>query len=194
MASRFDVDTALKWVRFDPQRTLAHRRHEQLPFASEDLRGTEPLLLDTCVYIDQLQRKSPGIVERLLSSRQVNHTTVVVQELMHAIGALDPKDGRTKAAVAEISGHIRAMPIHRMFAPDADVLGRAGLLSGIVSRLQGYGREQRLRALHDCVLFLQAQKLGLTVLTRDIGDFDVLSQLIPAGRVLFYRRRGELPV
>lgn len=46
-----------------------------------------------------------------------------------------------------------------------------------------------MRALHDCVLFLQAQKLGLTVITRDVGDFDVLMQLLPAGRVLFYRRK-----
>jgi hypothetical protein len=38
------------------------------------------------------------------------------------------------------------------------------------------------------VLFLQAQKLGLTVLTANIGDFDVLLQLVRAGRVLFYRR------
>lgn len=37
------------------------------------------------------------------------------------------------------------------------------------------------------MLFLQAQKLDLTVLTRNIADFDCLLQLIPAGRVLFYR-------
>ena len=87
-----------------------------------------------------------------------------------------------------IRGVIRSMPAHRVFSADADILGRAALLSGIVCRLQGYGAERRLRALHDCVLFLQAQKLGLTVLTADIGDFDVLLRLVPTGRVLFYRR------
>ena len=66
---------------------------------------------------------------------------------------------------------------------------RAALLSGIVCRLQGYAADRRVRALHDCVLLLQAQKLGLTVLTADIGDFDVLLQLLRAGRVLFYRRK-----
>jgi hypothetical protein len=50
-------------------------------------------------------------------------------------------------------------------------------------------REGRLRAFQDCVLFLQAQKLGLVVLTADISDYDILLQLIPAGRVLFYRQK-----
>ncbi len=40
----------------------------------------------------------------------------------------------------------------------------------------------------DCVLFVQALKLGFTVLTANIGDFDLLLQLIPGGRALFYRR------
>jgi len=44
--------------------------------------------------------------------------------------------------------------------------------------------------LGDCILFLQAQKLGLTVLTANVGDFDPLLQLLPSGRVLFYRRHG----
>ena len=39
------------------------------------------------------------------------------------------------------------------------------------------------------MLFLQARKLGLVVLTANVGDYDVLLQLNPAGRVLFYRRR-----
>lgn len=75
----------------------------------------------------------------------------------------------------------------RAFAPDSDVLGRAALLSGLLSRSQGYAADGRLRALQDCVLFLQAQKLGLSLLRRTIAGFDILLQLIPAGRVLLYR-------
>jgi hypothetical protein len=79
------------------------------------------------------------------------------------------------------------MPDHRVFAPDTEVLGRAALLAGILSRLQGYTRDARLKALADCVLFLQAQKLGFTVLTANVTEFDLLLQLVPTGRVLFYR-------
>jgi hypothetical protein len=81
------------------------------------------------------------------------------------------------------------MPPHRICVPDVDVLGRAALLSGIVCRLQRYAADAKLRALHDCVLLLQAHKLGLTLLTANVGDFDVLLQLLPSGRVLFYRRQ-----
>ena len=68
-----------------------------------------------------------------------------------------------------------------------EVLERAALLSGILCRLQGYEKDGKLRALQDCVLFLQAQRLGLVVLTANGSDYDILLQLIPTGRVLFYR-------
>jgi hypothetical protein len=84
---------------------------------------------------------------------------------------------------------IAAMPSHRLFAPDLEVLGRAALLSGILSRIQGYEKDSKLRALQDCVMFLQGQKLGLVVLTANVSDYDILLQLIPTGRALFYRRR-----
>jgi predicted nucleic acid-binding protein len=184
----FDFDAAVRWARFDPQRTLARRGDEQLPFVNEENIAGQALLLDTCVYIDKLQARSLDIVDRLIATRQVKHSSVAIQELMHAVGVLDPGDRRTAAAVAEIRGLVRSMPAHRIFAPDVGVLGRAALLSGIVCRLQGYGADAKLRALHDCVLLLQAHKLGLTLLTANVADFDILLQVLPAGRVLLYRQ------
>jgi hypothetical protein len=107
---------------------------------------------------------------------------------MHTAGVLDPDDDRSRAAIDVIRSLVRSMPAHRTFLPDADILGRGALLSGMLSRLQGYSNDRRLRALQDCVLFLQAQKLGFTVLTANVTDFDILLQLLPAGRVLLYRR------
>jgi predicted nucleic acid-binding protein len=185
----FDFDGAIRWARFDPQRTLARRADSELPFVDERRVAGEGLLLDTCVYIDQLQNRSPDLLDRLVTTRQVGHSTVAIQELMHTVGVLNPTDRRTKAAIAAIRGLVRSMPPHRVYTPDVDVLGRAGLLSGILCRLQGYAADRKLRALHDCALFLQAQKLGFTVLTADAGDFDMLLQLLPAGRALFYRRK-----
>ncbi|MBB4372922.1 hypothetical protein GGD63_005737 [Bradyrhizobium sp. cir1] len=108
---------------------------------------------------------------------------------MHTVGALNPSDARTASVVDVIGKQIKAMPPHRIFAPDIDVLGRAALLSGILCRLQGYEKDGKLRALQNCVLFLQGQKLGLVVLTANVGDYGMLLQLIPAGRVLFYRSK-----
>ncbi len=185
-----DVAAARRWARLDPGRTLARRPDAALPFVSFDDLAGQPLLLDTCVYIDQMQGRAPPLLERLIDTRQVNHSIAAIQELMHAIGALDPADPRTSAAADVITLQIQAMPAHRQFTPDADVLGRAALLAGILSRLQGYARDARLKALQDCTLFLQAQKLGFAVLTANLAEFDLLLQLIPAGRVLFYRVGG----
>jgi hypothetical protein len=140
-------------------------------------------------YIDQMQDRSPQILDDLIAQRQINHSTVAIQELMHTVGVLNPSDVRTATVIDVIDKQIRAMPPHRIFAPDTEVLGRAALLSGILCRLQGYKKDAKLRALQDCVLFLQAQRLGLVVLTANVGDYDILLQLIPTGRVLFYRSK-----
>ena len=184
----FDFDASIRWGRLDPGRTLSRRDDAGLPFVVEHAGAGQEILLDTCVYIDGLQGRVPDVVLDLMNVRKANHSTVAIQELMHTVGVLDPADARTKGVVKQIGALIEGMPPHRTFAPDADVLGRAALLSGILCRLQGYQKDARLRALQDCVLFLQAQKLGFTVLTANIADFDYLLQLVPAGRVLFYRR------
>jgi hypothetical protein len=108
---------------------------------------------------------------------------------MHTVGVLNPSDARTATVVDVIGKQIREMPRHRIFAPDTEVLGRAALLSGILCRLQGYEKDGKLRALQNCVLFLRAQKLGLVVLTANVGDYDILLQLISTGRVLFRRSK-----
>lgn len=186
----FDFDAAVRWARFDPGHTLARRADSALPFAIQGRIGGQAMLLDSCVYIDQAQGRAPDILAAFIHARQTNHSSVAIQELMHAVGVLDPRDARSAAAIDVIRSLVRAMPPYRTFTPDVDVLGRAALLSGMLCRLQGYGRDRKLRALHDCVLYLQAQKLGFTVLTANVADFDVLLQLVPAGRALFYRRAG----
>ena len=187
--AEFDFEAARRWARLDGQKVLARRGDEKLPFVDGSLLGGQGLLLDTCVYIDQMQDRSPQVLDDLIAQRQVNHSTVAIQELMHTVGALTPSDARTAGVIAEIGKQIKAMPPHRIVAPDVEVLGRAALLSGILCRLQGYEKDGKLRALLDCVLFLQAQKLGLVVLTTNVSDYDILLQLVPAGRALFYYKK-----
>jgi hypothetical protein len=151
--------------------------------------GGQALLLDTCVYIDQMQGRTPDLLDVLIATRQPNHSCVAVQELMHTGGVLDPKDDSSPAVIDAIRTLVLSMPAHRTVVPDADVLERAALLSGIICRLQSYAGDRKLRALQDCVLFLQAQKLGFSVLTANVADFDILLQLLPTGRVLFYRQK-----
>lgn len=183
----FDLAGALRWARFDPGRPLARRADSALPFVVDEELAGQPLVLDTCAYIDKMKGRAPDLVQRLVETRHVNHSTVAIQELVHAIGVLNPKDAHTPAAVDAVRLQLEAMPDHRVFAPDPDTLGRAALLAGMLARLQGYSRNARRRALQDCTLFLQAQKLGFALLTANVAEFDLLLQLIPTGRVLFYR-------
>jgi predicted nucleic acid-binding protein len=173
--------------RFDPVRALARRDEADLPFLGGEAEAGNGRLLDTCVYIDQMQGRASPAVQDLLDIRIVHHSMVAVQELMHTVGVLDPRDPRSARAVAAIGRAVDAMPPHRLLLPDAETLASAAVHAGILCRTQGYGKEGRFRVLNDCVLFLQARKFGLTLLSRNVGDLDMLLQMRPDGRVLFYR-------
>jgi predicted nucleic acid-binding protein len=182
----FDFDAAVRWAKLDRRGTLARRPDRVLPFLATAEPGAA-LLLDTCVYIDQLQGQAPKAVNDLVQLRLSNHSTVAVAELLHPVGRLDPNHPSTRKAIAQIRETVLSMPEHRVLEPGMEVTGRAALLSGVLCRLQGYRADDRLRSLHDCIIFLQALANGLTVLTRNVRDFDILMQMVPAGRVLFYR-------
>lgn len=183
----FDFGAAERIKRLDPGRSLARRPDDQLPFIGNEAVAGGPLLLDTCVYLHQAKGLTPDAVDQIMDIRIVNHSMVAVGELMFGVGLLREDDRRTPAAKAAIEGLVRGMPEHRQHVPDADVMGRAAVLAGILSRTQGYANDDKMKALNDCVLFLQAEKLGLTLLTANSAEFDILLQIRPLARVLLYR-------
>jgi predicted nucleic acid-binding protein len=80
------------------------------------------------------------------------------------------------------------IPRHRLDeAISAGVILDAGLLSGLVFRLGGFLPGQEVAALNDATIYLHALEHGYTVLTRNIRHFDFMNQIVPPGRVLFYR-------
>jgi hypothetical protein len=132
-----------------------------LPFVGEEAEaGSEPLI-DTCVYIDGLQGRAPDVVADLLDIRLSNHSTVAAQELMHTVGVLDPKHPRSESAVEQIGLTISGMRPHRVFTPDADVLERAALLSGMLCRLQGYQKRCPLARASGLCPFLASAETRL---------------------------------
>lgn len=183
----FEFDFARRWAQGIATGSLRRRDDSELPFVDTGILRGQPLLLDTCVYVDRMQGRAPFVLNDLMSARFVHHSTVAIQELMHTVGVLDPSDPRTASAVAAVGTQIKMMRRHRIRTPDADVLGRAALLSGVLCRLRGYDKDNKLRALQDCVLFLQALKEGFVLLTANTADYDILSQMVPSARMLFYR-------
>ena len=145
-------------------------------------------MLDTCVYIDVLHGNTPPEVENLLRLRTVNHLAVCVAELTHGFGRLDPRRPGTEAISQTIAQVVEAIPPHRLEAARAEVVIEAGILAGLLFRLCGLQPGQEVAALNDAVIYLHAMANGQTVLTRNIRDFDAMSQILPDGRVLFYDR------
>lgn len=143
-------------------------------------------MLDTGVYIHGLRAQTPAALRALLRIRTVLHSVVATQEILHAVGVLDPGHPDTARHVAAIRALLDGIPLHRLYAPDRAVMIDAAIHAGILCRLRGYARDRRMKALHDCTLYLQAAKAGCTLLTANVVDFDVLQQMQPDGRVLFY--------
>jgi predicted nucleic acid-binding protein len=115
------------------------------------------------------------------------HYSVTEAELATACGLLSPSHARTQRVIEEIADVLDRRPMQRTIIPDRDMWREAGILSGLLTRIQGINKDQRLRILNDAMLYVTARRHGCTVLTRNLGDFDLLQQLDPSGRVLFYR-------
>jgi predicted nucleic acid-binding protein len=153
------------------------------------------LLLDTSVYLDALRGSTPEAADGLLSYRVCHHSAVCLAELTRAFGRLDPAHPSTAATLATLGAVIADIPGRRLHAPASEAWGDAGMLAGVLFRLSGLprgaGHERRL--LNDALIFLQARGLGASVLTANVRDFDYLEQLLPNGRVIFYRRPDRGP-
>jgi len=186
----FDLKAADR--RLKPQQeaaALRERPSAALRWAVNEPGTGGPILLDATVYIDTLQGRSPPEVDALLRTRSIFHSAVCLAELTHLFGRLDPKDPRTRKALGTIAGVIEHdIPRHRLFAPDVQTWGEAGMLAGKLLRQAklptGQGLERKL--LNDSLIYLQARKIGAAVLTRNRRDFDFLNQLVPTGAAIFY--------
>jgi predicted nucleic acid-binding protein len=145
------------------------------------------LLYDSTVYVDILQGRFPKEAEGALRAVDAWHSTVTEAELVAPCGFLKPDHPHTPNAIKQIIAAIEHRPAHRTIAPDREIWMEAGILSGILARLQSYGPPDRRRVLNDALLFATARKHGLAVLTRNSMDFDLLQQLEPSGRILLYQ-------
>jgi predicted nucleic acid-binding protein len=165
------------------------RAESELDFLGRGKYRLGKLLYDTTVYLDILQDRFPHDGERMLRAAEAWHSPVTEAELAAACGLLDPAHRDTRQVVEKIVKIIEQRSAHRMIIPDPDIWREAGILSGALARLQGYGKDQRRRILNNALLFSSARKYGCAVLTRNLTDFDFLQQLDPSGRVLFYKWR-----
>lgn len=165
---------------------LTRRSAGDLPFLHSLTHVPRKLLYDTTVYIDMLQDRFPQDWDFILRAADAWHSPITEMELAVSCGALDPRDPRAAAVIDAIAEALKQRPDYRTIAPDSEIWREAGVLTGVLARLQGYSAGDRNRVLSDALLFCTARKYGLTLLSRNLRDFDLLQQLDPSGRVLFY--------
>jgi predicted nucleic acid-binding protein len=152
---------------------------------SPDWGSGREFLLDSTVYIDTLQGRSPAEVDEVLRQPRSHHSAVTLGELTQAFGRLDPADPRTAAALRKIAKALSGIPPRRLSAPSVRAFAEAGMLAGLAARLRAADSGPAL--LNDALLLLHARETGRIVLTRNVRDFDVLQQLAPDTEVAFYR-------
>ena len=165
---------------------LLYRDRSQLRFLSNLKPPLPKLLLDTTVYIDALQGRLPDYAEVALRTGSLWHSTVTEAELAALAGLLDPAHRDTADVIAQVAASIDLRPSHRLLAPDRDTWREAGIVAGLLARLQGYGKNEQRKALNDALIFLTAAKNGCVVLTRNLSEFDLLMQLDARGQAIFY--------
>lgn len=183
-----DFEKALRRLKPEKHRQTPKRRPDtELTFLDVKADRPRSFLYDTTVYVDILQGRFPEGGELLLRAADAWHSTVAENELSSTCGVLDPRHPDTRAVIRQITGVVNRISQYRSLAPDRQAWHEAGILAGILARIQGRSRSDRRQILNDALIFATARKYGHTVLTRNIADFDLLQQLDPSGRVMFYR-------
>ena len=187
MSSSSEFQQSLRRLKPEKRREgLAYRDHSQLRFLSNLKPPFPKLLLDTTVYIDALQGRLPDYTEVALRTGSLWHSSVTEAELAALGGLLDPTHPDTAIVIARVAKSIELRPEHRILTPDRDAWREAGILAGLLARLQRYRKTEQRRALNDALILLTATKNGCVVLTRNVTDFDLLMQLDAKGQAVFY--------
>jgi predicted nucleic acid-binding protein len=165
---------------------LQRRPNAALPFCDATLLP-EPILYDTTVYIDVLHGRLSDHLKREIARLEPWHCSVAESEMTYLCGRLDPAHYGTGHVVRQIASIVDYWPPNRVLIPDRAIWREAAILTGILSRLQHARDEDRGRTMNDALIFLSALQHGCTVLSRNVRDFDLLMQLVPAGKAVFYR-------
>jgi len=169
-------------------RALPTRPDHELTFLEDLPEAGGALMLDACVYIDQLQDRIPAAVEARITSRSTFHSSIALAEICFPFGRLDPNDARTGPALTAIEELISEIAERRIMSASAATKSKGAILAGVMARELGYTEGQRRKCLMDAMLAAQAVEEQLLLVTRNVADFDRLSQLEPKLKVAFYRR------
>jgi predicted nucleic acid-binding protein len=184
------TDLAGTLQRFKPEkrvvRLLPRPRETLLEWTGLEGRAPRALLLDTTVYIHRAAGRLPPALQTMIDSTLLFHSTVALAELATGVANADP----ARAGWATMRDHYTALfaavPESRLLLPDAQTWIDAGIIAGMLARLQGFQPHQRTECLNDALIYLTAARAGVPVLTANRDDFDLIQQVEPEGRFVHY--------
>lgn len=183
-----DLKAALRRIKPDRHLVQLSPRPRDELIATDDVGGTGrmPMLVDTNVYILDAAGTLPPPAQRLIDQGLLFHCSVCLAELSVGIANADPSRTGWNRLRDHYAGLTAAIPPTRLLTPDADVWTEAGLVAGTLARTQNYQRHQRKECLNDALILLTAAKAGLTVLTGNRDEFDLIQQLAPQSRFVYF--------
>ncbi len=144
---------------------LTRRADFELAWASDEPLIGGALILDTSVYLDVLQARTPDAVDELLTYRVCHHSAVCLAELTHVFGRLDPAHPSTSGVLQTVRDVIKtfrsiACKLQiRQCGAKRNACGRA--LSS-QRRAEGCGHQRKY--LNDALIYLQARGIGASIL------------------------------
>lgn len=145
------------------------------------------LLLDTTVYIDGAKRAGlPDPIARLLVDHPIRHSGLCIGELAFGLGRLDPTHGQTAGNQAVILDLLARVSADTVVDLSPEGWARAGVLAGALARMQGFALDRRRELFVDAALFVTAAETGLTLISGNIADMDLLLQVGGPAPVLLY--------
>lgn len=114
------------------------------------------------------------------------HCSVALAELATGVANADPSRPGWPALRNHYAELFESIPSRRILVPDEQVWTDAGVIAGMLARTQGFQPHQRKECLNDALILLTAAKVGLPVLTADCDDYDLIQQLAPESRFVFF--------
>lgn len=183
-----DLRQHLRRIKPDKQLgQLAPRERESLVAAADiAAEGRAAILVDTNVYIRSAAGTLPAAAAELVDRGLLFHCSVCVAELSTGVANADPTHAGWKKLRDHYGRLAASLPSTRLLTPDPDIWTEAGLVAGTLARTQNYQRHQRKEALNDALIFLTAAKAGLPVLTANRDEFDLIQQIAPHGRFIYF--------
>lgn len=149
-------------------------------------RGRARIVLDTNVYMQSAAGTLPPAAAALVDQGLLFHCSVCVAELVTGVANSDPSHPNWPGIRDYYKALIASFPPTRLLTPDDQVWTEAGMIAGTLARTQNFQRHQRKECLNDALIFLTAARAGLSVLTANRSEFDLIQQLAPQGRFIHF--------